>query len=107
MSTNFTVDQDRLRANAVIAGEYAAKLRAFIEEYDSPDYYEKLARATGLANAADVEALKAHGAAMRKDTELLAARYEAIAQGSLESIKDTTSADDNAATGITTATREL
>lgn len=104
MSNTFSIDHDILRANAAAAGKYAAELREFVDKYDSEEYYQALAVAVGLVNAPDVEAARAHGKKLREDTELLAARYEAVAAGSVGSIADVTGTDEASSINITRTT---
>lgn len=104
MSNKFSIDHDTLRANAAAARKYAVELREFADKYDNEEYYQGLAGAVGLVNTPDVEAARAHGKKLRADTEVLAARYEAIADGSLGSIADVTGTDETSARNITHTT---
>lgn len=107
MSNKFSIDHDTLRANAAAARKYAAELRKFADNYDSEEYYQALAKAVGIVNAPDVAAARAHGKKLREDTELLASRYEAIAEGSLGSIADVTGTDETSSGDITRTTRGI
>lgn len=107
MSNSFGVDKDILRGNATAARDHAHKLREWIDQYDNPDYYQALSRSVGLINSPNVEALREHGRKLRQDVELVASRYDAIADGSLGAVEDVTSGDEASAINITKSTREL
>lgn len=103
----FEVDENILRRNTDQATQYSDQLKAWIDEYDDPAYYEAFTRATGFIGAPCVEALREHGRQLRENTMALAARYDAIAAASTASLADLTGADEAGAASITNTTNEI
>ena len=98
----FEVDEKLLARNAATASRYSEQLRAWIDTYDNPAFYEDFARATGFIGAPCGAALREHGQRLRETTEAVAARYDAVAAASAASLAEITAADDAGAADITT-----
>jgi hypothetical protein len=103
----FKADENILRRNTDQAAQYSDQLKAWIDEYDNPAYYEDFTRATGFIGAPCAAALREHGRQLRENTTALAARYAAVAEASTASLADLTGADEAGAASITNTTREI
>ncbi|WP_255802016.1 hypothetical protein [Mycobacteroides abscessus] len=100
-------DPDVLKANAEKAADYAERLRTWIDEYDSADYYDAYARSQGYLGAPMVAALRQHGTQLRRETLAVAQRYQTVADNATASLAEISGTDETGAAAVTKSTRNL
>lgn len=103
----FEANPDTLKSNAAHGSDYAEKLRTWIDQYDTSEFYEAYSRAVSFIGAPMTAALRQHGQLLREQTLALADRYQATAEASKASAGEVTSADQDSARTITNTTHNL
>ncbi|OHV00147.1 hypothetical protein [Mycobacterium talmoniae] len=103
----FEPNPEQLRANVDHNHNYADELRAWIDKYDDPAYYDAYATATGFIGAPMTAALREHGRRLREQTQALAARYQDTAEASQQAAAIVTGTDADGADTVTNTTRDL
>ena len=107
MPHQFTADTAQLSANAITNAEHAQKLRAWIDQYDSPQRYAQLESRLGTIGYPVVQALRRQGAAVRERTLTLIASYEKASEASRTSAARIADTDNRGSLGIRSSVEGL